>query len=160
MLLVGQIKIYTSTSSIFSLKVDAMVNPVNTVGIMGKGLSAQFKERYPKMFEQYQLACKKGQLTVGHILPYPTNQVWPKYIFNFPTKMHWRNPSQYDDIKLGLSTLILATQQFNITSIAIPPLGCGSGGLEWSKVKQLILEKYLPAVQDKLKSLVLFQVDE
>jgi len=130
--------------------VEALVNTVNTVGVMGKGIALQFKQAYPENFKQYQKAYRKGELQSGKILVVPTRQIVnPKYIFNFPTKRHWRDKARMEDIKLGLEDLVNLVQKLQIQSIAIPPLGCGLGGLNWTDVKPLIenAAAYIPNVQ-------------
>jgi O-acetyl-ADP-ribose deacetylase (regulator of RNase III) len=136
--------IYTK-GNIFDTEADALVNPVNCVGVMGKGLALQFKARYPLNFQLYAKACKKGEMKPGALLVVREDD--GKNIFNFPTKRHWRDKSRLDDIRDGLKDLAnwMETAQF-IRSVAIPPLGCGLGGLNWLSVKQLI-EQTLSAVQ-------------
>ncbi|MEZ4888392.1 MAG: macro domain-containing protein [Chitinophagales bacterium] len=129
--------------NLFDEKVQALVNTVNTVGVMGKGIALQFKERYPKNFEAYHKAHKNGKLQVGKMLVTPTMELQnPKYIINFPTKQHWRGKSQMVFIEEGLKDLVEVIKANNIQSIAIPPLGCGNGGLKWEAVKPL-MEKVL-----------------
>lgn len=129
--------------NLFTEKVEALVNTVNTVGVMGKGIALQFKERYPKNFEAYKMAYKKGELEVGKMLVTPTMELQnPKYIINFPTKQHWRGKSQMRFVEEGLKDLVEVIQLYKIQSIAIPPLGCGNGGLKWENVKPL-MEKEL-----------------
>lgn len=122
---------------------DALVNTVNTVGVMGKGIALQFKNRFPNNYKAYLSACKKGIFNVGELLVVQegdlTNQ---KLIINFPTKAHWRSDSKYEYIESGLKELRKLIIENNISSIAIPPLGCGNGGLDWEKVKPII-SRYL-----------------
>ena len=119
--------------------VQALVNPVNCVGVMGKGLALQFKEAYPENFYEYKKACNEKIVQPGKMFTVATNNlVNPQYIINFPTKRHWKDNSRLDDIKLGLIALTIKIKQLNIISIAIPPLGCGNGGLSWNVVKSLI----------------------
>lgn len=124
------------------LKADAqaLVNTVNTVGVMGKGIALQFKEAFPHNNKVYVEACKRNELEPGKLLA-----VWDsnlhfgkKLIINFPTKVHWRNPSKYEYIEKGLIALVKLIKKENIQSIALPPLGCGNGGLSWPKVKEMI----------------------
>lgn len=128
-------------------KADALVNTVNTVGVMGKGIALQFKNRFPDNFKIYATACKNKNLSVGQLLvtEEETLHAGKKIIINFPTKTNWRSPSEYQYITDGLIELIQVIQEKKITSIAIPPLGAGNGGLDWNKVKQL-LEQHLAAV--------------
>lgn len=121
-------------------KTQALVNTVNTVGVMGKGIALQFKESFPYNNKVYRDACKRNELAPGKLLG-----VWDenlllgrKYIINFPTKTHWRQPSRYEYIETGLVALKELLQQQDIQSVAIPPLGCGNGGLDWSIVKSMI----------------------
>ncbi|MBW4474306.1 MAG: macro domain-containing protein [Stenomitos rutilans HA7619-LM2] len=119
--------------------VEALVNTVNCVGVMGKGLALQFKQAFPENFQEYRRACQSGEAKPGQMFIVPTGQLAnPRYIINFPTKRHWKNPSRIEDIETGLLALIETVKRFGIRSIAIPPLGCGNGGLAWSRVAPLI----------------------
>ena len=116
---------------------------VNTVGVMGKGIAIQFKERFPMNFKIYANACKKGDMQVGKMLVVKENTLdGEKLIINFPTKKEWFRMSQYSYIEDGLKDLVNVIEEYNIKSIAIPPLGFGNGGLKWEKVKPL-MDKYL-----------------
>ena len=127
------------TGDILQADAEAIVNTVNTVGVMGKGIALQFKQAYPEMFAEYQKLCKTGQLQVGQMHVFDRGiMLNPRYIINFPTKEDWRAPSKISYITDGLEALIKELQARDIQSIAIPPLGCGSGGLDWSEVKPLI----------------------
>lgn len=127
---------------IFLCDAEALVNTVNTVGVMGKGIALQFKERFPLNFNIYRDACKKGEVRIGKMLITGTGQQEnPKWIINFPTKAHWKNKSDYAFIEAGLDDLIQQIQNLRIQSIAIPPLGAGQGGLDWKKVRQIIEQK-------------------
>jgi O-acetyl-ADP-ribose deacetylase (regulator of RNase III) len=118
---------------------EALVNTVNTVGVMGKGVALQFKEHFTKNYRIYEDACKEGQVKVGKMLLTETGTLTvPKYIINFPTKQHWRGGSKIEFITSGLEDLIRVINEKDIKSIAVPPLGCGNGGLDWTKVKPLI----------------------
>src|SRR5690606_30643134 len=119
---------------------EALVNTVNTVGVMGKGIALQFKEAFPNNNKVYVETCKKNELMPGKLLAvWDENlQYGKKLIINFPTKVHWRNPSQYEYIEKGLVALRKYLQKEKVKSIAIPPLGCGNGGLDWGKVKPMI----------------------
>ena len=126
--------------------VEALVNTVNTVGVMGKGIALQFKQAFPENFKTYQKAYNQGELKIGRILVVPTNRLTnPKYILNFPTKKHWRSKAKIEYIDEGLIDLKRIILEKNITSIAVPPLGCGFGGLNWEDVKPQI-EKALEEV--------------
>ena len=127
------------TGNLLEADVEALVNSVNTVGIMGKGVALQFRQAFPENFRAYQRACKRNQVQPGTMLVLPTATLAnPRYIINFPTKRHWRQKSRIDDIRLGLTDLIAVVKRLSIRSIALPPLGCGNGGLEWSEVRPLI----------------------
>jgi len=119
--------------------VEALVNTVNTVGVMGKGIALQFKQAFPENFKAYEKAAKHGQIIPGVMFVYETGSFTnPRYIINFPTKRHWRDKAHLEDIQAGLQDLIRVIHQREIRSIAIPPLGCGFGGLEWDEVRPLI----------------------
>jgi len=119
---------------------DALVNTVNTVGVMGKGIALQFKEAFPYNNREYVIACKNKELAPGKLLAvWDSNLLYGrKLIINFPTKTHWRQPSKYEYIEKGLLALKELIKKENIKSIAIPPLGAGNGGLDWEKVKPMI----------------------
>ncbi|WP_435826369.1 macro domain-containing protein [Nocardia asteroides] len=122
-------------------EVDALVNPVNTVGVMGKGLALAFRRAYPEMFREYAAACQRGEVVVGSMF------VWrdgPRFVVNFPTKRHWRSRSTVADIEAGLSGLVSTVRELGIRSIAVPALGCGYGGLEWPAVEPLIRSAFEP----------------
>jgi O-acetyl-ADP-ribose deacetylase (regulator of RNase III) len=121
-------------------RVQALVNPVNTVGVMGKGLALQFKNAWPDNFVAYRDACNRRQVKLGKMFVHTSAK--SPLIINFPTKDHWRQRSQLDDIATGLDDLIAVVQTFQIQSIAIPPLGCGLGGLNWQQVKPLIVTAF------------------
>ncbi|GAB3977395.1 hypothetical protein GCM10029978_066990 [Actinoallomurus acanthiterrae] len=120
----------------------ALVNTVNTVGVMGRGLAAQVKDAYPSVFAEYVAACRTGNVQPGRILPVQIGA--DRWILNFPTKRHWRNRSRLTDIEAGLEDLIRVVRELQISSIAIPPLGCGLGGLDWAIVRPLIVERLAP----------------
>ncbi len=129
---------------------DVLVNTVNTHGVMGKGIALQFKRAYPAMYDEYRRAAKAGELRLGQVTVWPTGQLaGPKYIVNFPTKGHWKSKSRIDDIRAGLEDLVSVVRVRGITSIAVPPLGCGNGGLAWEAVLPLIEEAFaaLPEVE-------------
>ena len=117
---------------------EAIVNSVNTVGVMGKGVALSFKNAFPENFIKYKKSCDKGELNIGKLLITETHQFYPKYIINFPTKKHWRYPSKEDYIAAGLEELHKVIVEKKIKSISIPPLGCGNGKLEWNNVKFMI----------------------
>jgi O-acetyl-ADP-ribose deacetylase (regulator of RNase III) len=112
---------------------------VNTVGVMGKGLALQFKRAYPAMFRAYARAAQSGELEVGRMQVWETGELQgPRYIINFPTKRHWRQGSRLVDIEQGLADLVRVVRALGIRSVAVPPLGCGNGGLDWVHVEPLI----------------------
>ena len=120
---------------IFTSSCDFLINPVNTVGIMGRGLALEFKNRFPNNFIHYRSCCKNNSLTIGKLLIVPENG---KVIINFPTKAHWRDNSELNYIILGLEKLKIAIPKYGITSIAFPKIGCGLGNLNWEDVFPLI----------------------
>ena len=124
---------------IFSSPAQTIVNTVNTVGVMGKGIALEFKKRYPSMFESYKIACEKKRLKTGRLMLFYEADHW---VLNFPTKEHWRAPSKLEYIEQGLNKFIEIYAEYGITSIAFPKLGCGNGELDWNDVKPL-MEKYL-----------------
>jgi O-acetyl-ADP-ribose deacetylase (regulator of RNase III) len=131
--------------SLFDTDAEALVNTVNTVGVMGKGIALQFKERFPQNFDLYAKACERGDLHPGKMLLTETGQLTnPRYIINFPTKKHWREKSKLWYIDQGLSALVEVIDQYQIRSVALPPLGCGNGGLDWQTVKPLIEQRLGP----------------
>ncbi len=131
--------ITSRSGDLLSADTEAIVNTVNCVGVMGKGIALQFKRGYPANFKEYEKACKKGSVRLGHMFVVPTNQLdGPKWIINFPTKGHWREGSHLSDIESGLKDLVSVIAELGITSIAIPPLGAGNGGLDWNDVRPLI----------------------
>lgn len=128
--------------------VDAIVNTVNCVGVMGKGIALQFKKKWPDNFKAYASACKLKEVKLGKMFTFELGALaTPRFIVNFPTKDHWRSASKIEDIESGLQSLVEHIAQFDIGSIAIPPLGCGLGGLPWSEVKPLIV-KYLGSIEN------------
>lgn len=145
--------ITSQKGNLLQADVDAVVNTVNTVGVMGKGIALQFKKAYPQMFKEYERACKNGEVQLGRMNVWATGAMdGPKYVINFPTKGHWRAPSRLVDIESGLDDLVDVVRKFRIESIAIPPLGCGNGGLDWDDVEPLILSAFadLPDVEVKI----------
>lgn len=123
--------------NLLEANVDALVNTVNCVGVMGKGIALQFKQAFPENFNRYVQACRKQEVYLGKMFIVPiTSKVRtnPKYIINFPTKYHWKDLSNIADIKNGLDSLIEDIKRLEIQSIAMPPLGCGNGGLDWQQV--------------------------
>jgi O-acetyl-ADP-ribose deacetylase (regulator of RNase III) len=118
---------------------DALVNTVNEVGVMGKGIALMFKEGYPEASAEYEREAKAERVKVGSVLAVPNQRLMgPRWIIHFPTKKHWRNPSKLEWVRLGLRDLVRVVREKNIQSIALPPLGCGNGGLDWELVKREI----------------------
>jgi len=124
---------------LFASRAQTLVNTVNCVGVMGKGLALEFKKRFPRMAEDYVRRCERGDVRLG--CPYLYSDVSGLRIVNFPTKDHWRSPSRLADIERGLDFLAAQVAEWGIESIAMPPLGCGNGGLEWSEVGPLIYRR-------------------
>jgi O-acetyl-ADP-ribose deacetylase (regulator of RNase III) len=136
--------IHYKTGNLLDSEAEALVNTVNTIGVMGKGIALQFKNMFPNNFRLYANACKNKEVKVGKLLVTEEEVLLAgkKIIINFPTKTNWRLPSEYQYIESGLVELVKVIKEKNIKSIAIPPLGSGNGGLDWNKVKP-ILEKHL-----------------
>ncbi|MXY79366.1 MAG: macro domain-containing protein [Chloroflexi bacterium] len=127
---------------------EALINTVNCVGVMGRGIALQFKRRYPANFRAYAAACNRGEVEPGRVFVFETGQLTnPRYIINVPTKRHWRAKSRLEDIDSGLESLAEAISTRRIRSVAIPPLGCGMGGLDWDEVRPRI-ETALSALPD------------
>jgi O-acetyl-ADP-ribose deacetylase (regulator of RNase III) len=136
--------------NLFVADVEALVNTVNCVGVMGKGIALQFKQAFPENFREYSAACRAGKVQIGKMLTVEVNNLTnPKYIINFPTKRNWKGKSKLEDIQAGLADLLDEVLRLHITSIAVPPLGCGNGGLEWTTVRPLIEQTFakVPHVQ-------------
>ncbi len=136
-----------TTGDILAADAEALVNTVNCVGIMGRGIALQFRKAFPDNFKSYEKACERKELQPGRMFVFRTGQLTnPHYIINFPTKRHWKGKSQLADIELGLTALVAEIRRLGIRSVAIPPLGCGQGGLDWAKVRPKI-EQALQALQ-------------
>lgn len=130
------------TGNLLNANVEALINTVNTVGVMGKGIALQFKNRFPNNYKIYREACKNETFKTGQILTVREGDLLnQKYILNFPTKEHWKSPSKIEYIQQGLIALKKEIEKHQINSIAIPPLGCGNGGLDWTIVKQLMIDE-------------------
>lgn len=130
-----------TTGNLLEADADALVNTVNTVGVMGKGIALMFKEAYPENFKAYDIACKREDVQVGRMfVTHRSDMYGPKWIINFPTKKHWRNPSKLEWVVDGLKDLRAVIEHNHIRSIALPPLGAGNGGLDWPDVRQKIEE--------------------
>ncbi|MRX56731.1 Appr-1-p processing protein [Bacillus idriensis] len=140
--------IHYTKGNLLEADVEALVNTVNTVGVMGKGIALQFKQAFPQNFKEYKKSCDQKLLKPGDMLTVSVSMIQnPKYIINFPTKRHWKNKSKIEDVESGLVALAQEISDLGIKSIAVPPLGCGNGGLNWKDVKPLI-EKHLEKLKD------------
>ncbi|HLD94727.1 MAG TPA: macro domain-containing protein, partial [Anaerolineales bacterium] len=126
--------------SLFDSPAQTLVNTVNTVGVMGKGIALAFKQLYPEMYQEYRKLCEERKFTVGMLYIYRTPN---KIVVNFPTKQHWRTPSRLDYIEAGLKKFVDRYQDYGISSVSFPQLGCGNGELDWQKQVQPLMEKYL-----------------
>ena len=128
-----------ASGDILKCEAEALVNTVNCVGVMGRGIALQFKSAYPQNFKAYAAACQRGEVQPGRMFTHETGQLTPpRYIINFPTKRHWRGKSRIEDIEAGLVALVDVIRSKHIRSVAIPPLGSGLGGLDWSEVRPRI----------------------
>lgn len=133
-----------SHGNLLDAPVEALVNSVNTVGVMGKGIALQFKRAFPENFKAYESACKRGEVQIGRLFIHQTGRLQPRWILNVPTKRDWRQPSRLSDVRKGIAALVAAVEQLDISSVAVPPLGCGAGGLSWSVVCPLIERAFAP----------------
>lgn len=125
--------------NILEAEAEALVNTVNCVGFMGKGIALQFKKAFPENFREYKNACNRREVQPGKMFVHDNkDMLGPQYIINFPTKRHWKGRSRYEDIESGLEALAEVVQRLGIKSIAVPPLGCGLGGLNWPQVRAMI----------------------
>lgn len=128
-----------ATGNLIESDAEALVNTVNTVGVMGKGIALMFKEAFPENFKAYSAACKQGEVQLGRMfVTHRSDMYGPKWIINFPTKNHWRYPSKIEWIVEGLADLKNVVNRYDIHSIALPPLGAGNGGLDWADVRPRI----------------------
>ena len=136
------------TGDILAEDAEALVNTVNCVGVMGRGIALQFKKAFPENFVAYATACKRHEVRPGQMFVFETGcLINPRYIINFPTKRHWRDNSRIEDIEAGLVALIAIIRERNIRSVAIPALGSGLGGLDWSEVRSRIV-RALRGIED------------
>ena len=131
------------SGDLFESPAQVLVNTVNTVGVMGKGIALEFKRIYPEMFKSYRDHCERGEFGIGQLLLYKTPNKW---ILNFPTKKHWRSPSEVEYIEAGLYKLRASLSDMAITSIAFPELGCGNGELDFESQVKPLMEKYLKGI--------------
>lgn len=140
-----------SVGDLLQAKTEALVNTVNTVGVMGKGIALQFKEAFPHNYKTYADTCKRHELAPGKLLAVWDNNMLlgKRLIINFPTKTHWRKPSEYSFVEDGLIALRELIAEEKISSIALPPLGCGNGGLDWNIVKPMI-EEHLTGLDSEI----------
>ena len=135
----GVAMIKYKSGDILKAQVEALINTVNCVGVMGRGIALQFKKAYPENFKEYASACKKHKVVPGRMFVHKTGKLTsPRFIINFPTKRHWRGKSSMEDIEAGLGALVETIREYDIKSIAIPALGSGLGGLNWDEVKPRI----------------------
>ena len=129
------------TGNILAENAEALVNAVNCVGVMGRGVALMFKNAFPENFEAYAYACRREEVRPGQMFVVEQDRLaGPRYIVNFPTKRHWRGKSRMEDIESGLRDLRRVIREKGIRSIAIPPLGSGLGGLDWREVRPQIEE--------------------
>jgi O-acetyl-ADP-ribose deacetylase (regulator of RNase III) len=136
------------TGNVLDADVEALVNSVNCVGFMGRGIALQFKKVWPENFKAYAAACRRQEVQPGRMFVFETGRLTnPRYVINFPTKRHWRGKSRIEDIEAGLEALAEEIRRRGIRSIALPPLGCGLGGLEWTEVRSRI-EQVLGGLTD------------
>ena len=134
------------TGDLLAEDAEALVNAVNCVGVMGRGIALQFKKAFPENFRAYSEACKGDEVRPGRMFVFETHQFAnPRYIVNFPTKRHWRSKSRMEDVETGLTALVDVIRERNIRSIAIPALASGLGGLSWDEVR--------PRIEASLRSL-------
>ena len=137
-----------ATGDLLEADVEALVNPVNTQGVMGKGLALEFKRAFPDAFKAYANACVRGEVMTGrmHVVRRASP---PRFILHFPTKRHWRDPSKLEYVSSGLEDLVRSVRELRIASLAVPALGCGLGGLSWAEVEPLIVNAFeaLPDVR-------------
>jgi len=135
---------------ILKAKADVLVNTVNCVGVMGRGIALQFKKAFPDVFCAYAAACQRGEIKPGMVQTYDLNRLeQPHYVINLPTKKHWRGKSKMEYVKTGLHALVEEIHRLDVSSVAVPPLGCGLGGLDWKDVRPLVeraFEETLPSV--------------
>jgi len=136
--------IKTTQGNLLKAPAEALVNTVNTVGVMGKGIALQFRQAFPEMYRAYEKACKDGDMQLGQVQVFDLGGLagGPRWIINFPTKGHWRADSRLADVENGLNDLVAKVRKLGIRSIAIPPLGCGNGGLDWNEVRPRIEQAF------------------
>ncbi len=131
--------IIVSHGNLLTADAEALINTVNTVGVMGKGIALQFKRAYPANYAAYRAACEADRVKLGEMFVFDSGRLGPRrYVINFPTKGHWRATSKLDDIRTGLTDLVRVVRERNINSVAVPALGCGNGGLDWAEIRPTI----------------------
>lgn len=136
--------IIEGSGNLLQADADALVNAVNTVGVMGKGIALQFKRAFPDAYAAYRAACEQGQVRLGEMFVVDCVVSSPRrYVINFPTKGHWRSPSRMADVESGLVDLVRVVRQLGLTSVAVPALGCGNGGLPWKDVRAHIAAAFV-----------------
>jgi len=150
-----EMSIKYKSGDMFDSSVEALVNTVNCVGVMGKGVALEFKRRWPANYRAYRKACDSKSLRPGKLLIVDNggliDNASPRWLINFPTKDHWRSKSKIEYIESGLDELVREIRRLNIKSIAMPPLGCGNGGLDWNEVRQLIDAKLKPLTEVEIE---------
>ena len=136
--------ILPTSGNLLDADTQALVNPVNCVGVMGKGLALQFKQAFPANYAAYRAACGRGEVQPGRMFVTETGaQTGPQFLINFPTKRDWRSASRLDDIETGLTALVAEVEARDIRSLALPALGCGLGGLDWEAVGPRIVNAFV-----------------
>lgn len=133
--------IHSISGNLFSSDAEALVNAVNCVGVMGAGIAKQFRINFPAMFDEYQRLALAGYIKPGQVHSW---RGWAVWVLNFPTKRHWRDNSRIEDIETGLTSLLAVVQEHKIKSLAMPMIGCGLGGLQWSEVRPKIEATFAP----------------
>ncbi len=136
--------IETARGNLLTAPAEALVNTVNTVGVMGKGIALQFRQAFPEMFRAYEKACADGDVQLGRVQVFDLGGLvgGPRWIINFPTKGNWRARSRIEDVERGLTDLVAQLRKLGIRSVAVPPLGCGNGGLDWNDVRPRIEQAF------------------
>ena len=136
--------ILPTSGNLLDADAQALVNPVNCVGVMGKGLALQFKQAFPANYATYRAACGRGEVQPGRMFVTETGaHAGPQFLINFPTKRDWRSASRLDDIETGLTALVAEVEARDIRSLALPALGCGLGGLDWEAVGPQIVNAFV-----------------
>ncbi|HUT94380.1 MAG TPA: macro domain-containing protein [Thermoguttaceae bacterium] len=135
--------IESRTGDVLQADAEALVNTVNCVGVMGRGIALQFRKEFPENYAAYKKACDRGELRPGRMFVFKLSRFEnPRYVINFPTKRHWKGKSRIEDVQAGLEALVEEIRARGIKSVAVPPLGCGLGGLKWSQVRPMIEEAF------------------